>query len=165
LLLSIASPGSLRSLSLTSKAAYKFFNPTLYESINEPAKVGKLLVTLGCERRVALGAHPASLVRDLHIYYCLDLYQCGDGLEGQKKKGEVMQFAKRTVLRALDNTARVSSGRSRLQSFWLTSNAAVEDIGPLLLKRSRFPHLEDLRITIPVSYDLKSERKSFQVRH
>jgi hypothetical protein len=76
-----------------------------------------------------------------------------------------MGFAKRFVLRALDNTARVSSGRSHLRSFWLTSNAAVEDIGPILLKRSRFPHMEDLRITIPVSYDLKSERKNFQVRY
>jgi hypothetical protein len=121
-------------------------------------------MTLGSERRVGLGAHPASLVRDLRIYYCFDFFKHGTSHEGQKKMEEQMKIAKQIVLRALDSTARTSAGRSRLRSFWFTSNAALEDIGPLLLKRARFPNLEDLRIFPSTNYGLKSERKNFQVR-
>jgi len=54
----------------------------------------KLLMTLGCERRLTFGAHPASLVRDLRIYFCFDLFEYGDSQEGQKKKEVWLNNAK-----------------------------------------------------------------------
>ena len=158
----IASPGSLRSLCLASKAAYKFFKPTLYRLIDGPSKVGKLLMTLGTERCVGLGDHPASLVHDLRINCCFDWSKHGNSPEGQKKKEEQMKAGRQLILRAIDSTARTSAGQSRLRNLWFTSNAAMEDIGALLHKRARFPHLEDLRISPPNYYDV-TDRKNFQV--
>jgi hypothetical protein len=161
-LAAMASPGSLQSLCLVSKAAYKFFNLSLYEVIDEPKKVGKLLMTLGSEKRVGLGAHPASLVRDLRIYYCVDQsFKYTNGPEEKKKKEAQIDTMRKVVLRALDSTARTAGGRSRLRKLWFTSNVGVEDIGPLFLKRARFPCLEHLRVLPPRDY---GKRKNFQVR-
>ena len=67
---------------------------------------------------------------------------------------------RKVVLRALDSTAHTAGGRSRLRKLWFTSNVSVEDIGPLFLKRARFPCLEDLHVLPPRDYGL-SKRKMF----
>lgn len=46
-----ASLGSLKTLTLLSKPAYTFYNAILYEKINEPNKIGRLLTTLATSPR------------------------------------------------------------------------------------------------------------------
>lgn len=158
----IAPLGSLQTLSLVSKAAYKFFNPLLYGRIDRPKSTEKLLITLANQRRIPLGAHPASFVRELVIGLTAGSRQYMQSKGEQKKNEEAIKYTSQLVLRALDNIACVSGGQSHLRSLYFSSNAALEDIGPLLRKRTRFLYLEDLRIF--VEHGLATQRKNFQVR-
>lgn len=153
----------LAALCLVSKAAHKFFSPLLYRREPNPTKIAKYLYSLAKPNRTGFGAHPATYAchLDLQVSFLADHT---NGIDLQKKNEEKIQQYGKLVLAAIENTARVSAGRSKLQTLRWTSNVAIEDIGPMLLKRDRFPNLETIAICSLPSYGSTRKRANFQVR-
>lgn len=154
---------SLSALCIVSKAAYKFFSPNLYSRKPTVPQTTKFLLTLANPKRVGFGEHPATHIRhlDLAISVLADYTSSPDQ---QKKREEQIQQYSKLVITAIDNTARVSSGRSGLQAISWTSNVALEELGPLLINSSRFPDLKAVKVCSISSYGKNSKRANFQVR-
>lgn len=121
----------------------------------------KLMSTLINKRHISLGPHPATLVRSLAINIGITIEY--HDTETKKKKEESIKFYSNAVVQVLDSTVRNTAGKSKLKTFQLFSNIALEDVGPLLSRRTRFPHLENVEVFIPQTYGLKTQRKNFQV--
>lgn len=156
---------SLAKLRILSKEARQFFSPILYTSIHYPKKPGVLLFTLASpqkNRSAALGAHPAALVRELRIGLSVDV-PYGARPSETERLGKQKEQLQKLLCSALDNTARVSGGKSPLQLFYIRGNVGLEDAGRVLADQRRFPNLKKLLVR-PWRSEITG-RKTFDVRH
>lgn len=161
-MVAFASPGTVASLARLSKAAYKYFNASLYERIEGCNFAGRLFMTLANGRPIKIGPHPALLVRHMEFAFTVSPYEYGDPPEKSRKKEDERRRFIACLIQALHNTARLApGGRSQLKSFCLDANVAVEEIGPLFIKGVRFPNLK--RFKIVPDRDTKP-RETFQAR-
>ncbi|KAJ7430432.1 hypothetical protein B0H11DRAFT_2211097 [Mycena galericulata] len=170
-----ASLGTLASLCATSRAAHVQIMPRLYAHIatTHRDKDGALRTTLllrtlaspAKNRLPNLGAHPATHVRVLKLWYSLPVPGAkanrpppASHMEDYKK---LLKNVEHVVHIALNRTAEYAvGGESQLRVFHWSSNAAIDITFPLLRMPPRFGRLEEIFIA---PHDIKiSARKGFK---